>query len=658
MSTIAPAYTTPTAADVKARWQKCVDDSLSLRRNYWLNESFFHGEQWVGYNADVHELSVLPFRNAEEASKRTTVNKFKPRTVQFEARMLRTPLEFEPRPEGVDAEDIKRAGIARQILQVEAHRRDWEQVRADEIHYAMLGGVSAVAVEPDWEYEQKPAPNAQDGEMIEMPARPAVKFTALSATEFGIEPGARTSAEAGWWIRCTALTPEQARDHYQLEDLPTADGQTATSAIHRQLLRAGRRGNHSSNVCMVYVLYERPTKRSPGCVLHVIGNEVVRELEWPFPWSDQLNVWTFFQTRMGGTWKGDTILNDARQLQLNLNRAYTTINNHIGKADNARMIVPEGSLVDEDDEFTGEVAEIIRINAEANAPQWMQPPQVPRWLREHIDTTMAELDDLFSAHAVSRGQAPGDRNSGLALSILAEKDETPLGIMVANQQRGWQWLAEKHLCLTRHLLDTAANHPETPLLLGPFNDVVAKPGEQPQKVEWSARDIAQNPIVHVPIESVMPRSQAAVQQQMVTLAQTFPQMFQAMNPGQLATVLQTPDPTAFTRVANPALTQAEWENGRMVIGAQDNEIEIAEWHDHDVHVQTHNALRASSAYRNASPEVREYIDLHVDAHAQIAQQQMMEQMQQQMQMAAMQQQQQQIPPADAGEQPQPEEVPA
>jgi len=650
-------YTIPTASEVRARWQKCVDDSLALRRNYWLNESFFHGEQWVGYNADVHELTVLPFRTVEEASKRTTVNKFKPRTVQFEARMLRTPLEFEPRPEGVDAEDIKRAGIARQVLQVEAHRRDWEQIRADEIHYAMLGGVSAVAVEPDWEYEQIPAPNAMDGEMIAQPSRPAVKFTALSATEFGIEPGARTSVEAGWWMRCTSLTPEQAQEVYGLDERPSADGQTATSAIHRQLLTAGRRGNTSSNVCMVYTLYERPSKRSPGCVLHVIGDKIVRKTEWPFPWSDELNVWTFFQTRMGGTWKGDTILNDARQLQLNLNRAYTTINNHIGKADNARMIVPEGTLVDEDDEMTGEAAEIIRINAEANAPSWMQPPQIPRWLREHIVATQEELDDLFSAHAVSRGQAPGDRNSGLALSILAEKDETPLGIMVANQQRGWQWLAEKHLRLTKHLLDTAAAHPENPLELGPFNDVVMTDNDDAQKVEWSAADIAEHPIVHVPIESVMPRSQAAVQQQMVTLAQTFPELFQSMSPGQLATVLQTPDPTAFTRVANPQLTLAEWENGRMVVGKMDEEVEIADWHDHDVHVQTHNALRASAAYRNASQEVRGYIDLHIDAHAQLQQQQMMAQMQQQMQQQLMMQQQQ-MSPADAGAEPQPEEVPA
>lgn len=651
-------YVKPTAAEVKKRWQACVDDLLSHRRNYWLNESFFHGEQWVGYNDTLHQLDVMPFANAEQAQERTTVNKIKPRTVQFEARMLRTPLDFEPRPEGVDAEDIRRAATAKQILAVEAHRHDWEQTRLDEIHYAMLGGVSAVAVEPDWEMEMAPVPDSTTGEKVAMPKRPAVKFDAMSVVEFGIEPGSRSARLARWWIRSTTLTPEQAQEYYNLDFKPTPDGQTAQSAIHRQLLSNRSRNTTTAAVCLVYVLYERPSDRSPGCVVHVIGDRVVSESEWPFPWTDELNVFPFFQTRMSSTWKGDTLLNDARPLQVNINRIHTSINANIGKTDNARMLMPQGAVIDEDDEITGQAGEIIRFNQEFGTPSWMQPPQGSRSLREQLAETKDELDDLFSAHSVSRGEAPGDRNSGLALSILAEKDETPLGIMVANQQRGWQWLAEKYLRLTKHLLDTAANHPESPLQLGPFKDVLTPRGDEqnPVQVRWSAADLTDHPVVHVPIESVMPRSQAAVQSMMVSLSQSFPRMFEGLDPGQLAVVLQTPDPTAFTRVANRDVTLAEWENGRMVVGADDNEVEIADWHDHDIHVQKHNDLRASSAYRNASQEIREYIDLHIDAHAQLASQQMMEQMQQQMQMAMMQQQQ--SAPADAGaEQQQPEEVP-
>lgn len=649
MATMAP-YKTPDAGEIKRRWQACTDDMLAARRSLSLNDSFFHGEQWVGWNDATHVVDTLDFTSQEDAQRRTTVNKIKPRTVQFEARCLRTPLEFEPRPEGTDAEDIRRNRIAQQVLAVDAHRKDWELVRADQMHFLMLAGVSAVSIEPDWEYKTAPVPDASTGDLIRVPDRPSPKFTAMTADEFGIEPGVRSSRDARWWIRCTTLTPEQARDHYKLDYLPTPDGQASRSAMHRML--SSRKADRTPRVCLVYVLYERPCGDCPGVVVHVIGDKVVLEHEWPFPWDHELNLRTFIQTRRAGTWKGDTFLNDCRQLQVNLNRAYTTINSHMGKADNARMVLPQGAMVDEDDELTGEVGEIIRVNPDSTPPFWMQPPQVARWLREHIASMIDELDDAFSAHAVSRGQAPGDRNSGLALSILAEKDETPLGLMAADQQRGWQWLAEAHLKLTKYMVAKASQHPDPAQRMAPqtYTDVMLAKDGAPEKVEWSAADLPEHPIVHVPLESVMPRSQSAVQQQMLTLAQTFPQMFQGLGPGELAVVLQTPDPTAFTREIDPQINLADWENSRMVVGAEDEEVEIADWHDHDIHVQRHNRLRASAAYRDASDQVREYIDLHVDAHATLAQQAMMQQIQQQM--AA-----QQSAPVDAGAGNQPPEEP-
>ena len=114
-------------------------------------------------------------------------------------------------------------------------------------------------------------------------------------------------------------------------------------------------------------------------------------------------------------------------------------------------------------------------------------------------------------------------------------------------------------------------------------------------------------------------------------------------------MLQAPEPSLFTQVADPQVALAQWENGRMTVGADDTEVEIADWHDHDKHVQEHNKLRASAAYRNADPAIRQYIDLHITAHARLAQQQMQAQQMQQMQQQIVQQQQPQ--PAMAGQQP-------
>jgi hypothetical protein len=610
-------WTAPTAADVKRRWDEIVDDMLAIRRNYWLNHEYFMGNQWVRWDDSSAQAEILDFTGQGDADTRVTVNKIKPRTLSLLARSTRVPLAFEPRPTGVDAQAQRRASIARQILDVEAHHADWEQVRADEVLNTLLGAVSAISVEPDWQYEPDPVTNIETGETLQLPVRPAIKLTALSAAEFGIEPGTRSEADARYWVRETTLTPEQAQERYDMDHLPSADAESATTSVmHRALLQRRAGGiRSSSKATRVLVYYERPSKRSPGVVLHVIGNDIVQQSAWPFPFTDRLNLAIFVQTPIGSTWKGETIMNDARQLQRNYNMAFTSINKHIGKADNARMILPQGAILDDESEMTGDVGEIIRIDPNAGEPHWMNAPQVPRFVREHIEKIEAELDDLFSTHAVSRGQAPGDRNSGLALSILAEKDETPLGPMASNQQRGWQRIAEMTLNTMRHLLAGVDLELEKagqePLMV---EDVHMKDDGTATEVVWGSRDLPKSILVHVPLESVMPRSQAAIMDAMMKLAQSFPRMFEDLTPGQLAAVLRTPDTTAFATIKDPQAALANWENTRIFAGATDDEIFVDEWHDHDKHIAFHNDARASADYRNADPLIQQYIDDHIEAH--------------------------------------------
>lgn len=662
-------WTPPGAAAIKQMWQECVDDMLEQRRNYWLNYSYFHGDQWIGWNDSSATVDVVPFSDTSDAKYRVTVNKVKPHTTAMIARLVRTPLGFEPRPAGVDSGALRTARIERQVLEAKHHRDDWELTRAELVQSTILGGVAAVCLEPSWEYDTEPITDMQTGETFYMPKRPAIKLTSLSAVEFGIEPGTRSARDAYWWIRLTTLTPRQARKRYKLDHDPSPDADTSATPMQRQLISARSPGRHASrtHACAVYVYYERPSEDSPGCVVHVIGGNVVEQSPWPFPFTDRLNLRTFVQTRMDGTWKGDTVFNDARQLQRTYNLVCTSINRHIGKADNARILMPIGSVLEGDDELTGEAAEIIRYDPSAGAqPSWMQAPQIPRWLREQKDDIEMELDELFSRHGVSRGIAPGDRNSGSALALLAEKDETPLGLFVGDQQRGWQAIAEMVLMTERHLMQMASQK-LAKANLGELavTDVLSQDGQEAaEQIEYRASDLSELPQVHVPIETVMPRSQAAVQDQMVRLAGVFPQMFANLEPANIANILQVPDQSAFAYVPDPQVALAEWENGRMAAGVDDDEVEVADWHDHDKHVTRHNALRASARYREAPVDVRNYIDLHIEAHAKLAQQQMMAQMQQEAAMAAPGQQLSlpmggEAPPAPGGApEQQPQGVPA
>jgi hypothetical protein len=144
---------------------------------------------------------------------------------------------------------------------------------------------------------------------------------------------------------------------------------------------------------------------------------------------------------------------------------------------------------------------------------------------------------------------------------------------------------------------------------------VVMDGDHPSDVIWTADDLPHNPVVRVPLESVVPRSQAAIQDVMLRLAGAFPALFQDMSPGQLAAVLRTPDVTAFASVKDPQVSLADWENSRMIAGVGDTEVMVDDWHDHTKHIKCHNDVRASASYRHAPPEVQDYMDTHIAIHA-------------------------------------------
>lgn len=604
----------PTAQEVMSKQKKVEDDMLDTRRNYLLNSAFLHGDQWVRWDDSVASVNIVPFLSDQEGQARSTVNKLKPLFTSLHARLCKAPLGFEVQPEGIDSFAIQKARLVRQVLDVKSHRDGWPQQRRILIRDLMLGGVSAIVVEPAYDFEQEEIIDPSTNDRMKVPSRPAPKIRALSACEFGLEPGTSIASEALWGIIRTTLTPEQAKRRYELNYTPAADAEAMQSAMQRAL-RSNRRGSTIAKGVQVLVYYERPTSTTPGCVVHVLNDKIVQQHDWPFPFQE-LNITPFIESEIGGTWKGDTRMNDARQLQVQINKAYTSINACLGRTDNARLLVPEGAILDGEDEFTGTQGEVIRYNTEQGAPHWMEAPQIARWLREHIDNLGSELDDLFNTHAVSQGRSVGSRISGMALSILVQQDDTPLGLVAGDQQRGWQRVAEQVLMLERHLMNLVEENTGTPMrvsgVLMRTNGPIGQ-GEA-HEVSWSADDIPEHPVVNVPINAVMPKSQAATQDAMLKLASSFPTMFQQLTPQQLATTLMVDDPAAFARVSDPHVENAIWENARMANGDDETVVKIEDWQPHAVHVKYHNEFRASAGYRDADQQIQQFIDLHVQAH--------------------------------------------
>lgn len=589
----------PLAAKIVDMWQDADRYLVKERRDYWMNASYYVSHQWIWWDSSRNTVQELSYANEAEKGSRITVDKYGPRTRSLLARLTRAELMWEVQPGGMDDSSMRRQRLQEQLLIGEQRHNNWEDVREMCLLQTLFGGSAAICV--DWDPDKGEDYLLDAISQISVPLG-GIRLTPVGINEFTLEPGSLNAADARWWIRCTSLPPEQVQERYNLEETPKADSEAMLSARHRSLLR-NRPGGDPPKTTLVYIYYERPTNRGPGCVVHVVNGEVVlQEDEWPFPFK-HLNIAVFRQNKIPNSWVGHTLLTPARDVQYAYNRARSTILEHMRKAANARMMVPSGS-VDDADSLTIDPADVLEYNSEIGEPHWQTAPEVPRWISNEAQFLEAELDDIFHTHQTSRGEAPGDRNSGLALALLAEKDDTPLGPMAKDQSLGWGKIAEMTLSLYRMNAESTGINRKVMLLT-----------EQgvPHEIQWSAKDIDEKPTVIVPLDATMPRSKLATQSMITQLAQQFPLVFQNVSAKSLTRMLDLPDPKQFLSQMDPDVAKAEWENGLLMQGVP---VIPEDFDVHDAHVNIHNTQRKSPAYELADPQVKQMLDMHVMAHMQ------------------------------------------
>lgn len=597
----------PDAAEIKNRWRHGSDELIDVRRDYWLNKSFFVGNQHIKWTASDAQVRVIEFMNRADATTRRKINLFRNRTNSLHARLVKQDLEFDVEPPNAEQASLTRKSVQEHVLEGMRRSNGWEKSRSRHVQSLLFGGTSAICVE--WDDSAK-------GILVYDPVTGqrgwigGIKLTSLSIAEFCFEPGTREESDALWAIRATTLTTKQAQERFKLDKEPSPDADSATSATLSRSSRTSKVRPEAKRV-MVYTYYQRPANGQPGCIVHVCAGHHEAH-PWPYGF-DRLPIFTGRQTQLDDTWVGDTLLSDARQVQMAYNDARTAIAKYVRNAANARIMFPAGALA-EDDQLTDDTGETFEYQPSANGakPEWFASPMMQRWLQEEPNNCSAELDEIFNTHAISRGQQVGDRNSGLALSILAEKDDTPLGPMAREQAAMWGAVGSAVLSTIRlHLPD------------GAEVTTSVKRGDVMVDKKWTKDDLDLEPIVHVPLDATSPKSTAAVRDEFTKIAQAFPNVMQAMNPDSVARVLDLSDLHDVFAEMNTDRAKALRENESLANGRT----EIPdEWDEHPVHIVEHNRYRNSTEYESLPPDRRALVDAHVQAHEAMAHDDVAEQM--------------------------------
>jgi len=546
-------------------------------RSYWLNHAFLLGYQWVFWNSDTRRLDLI---NQDVDRIQPTMNKMRANTRTIISNLTQRELSFENPPTSYDDATIRSARIGEAIIKDIHDEHNWEVMREQHMLATIKGGTAAISV--DWDAANK-----------------TTVETVLPIGDFVVEPAAINPETARWWIRKQALPPKEVQAIFELPEEPPADG-TAAIDPYMQRLVADHVGSGTTNVPRTFVLtyYERPNPLRPeGHFCVEIDGKVIQHGDWPFPWKDKLNIVCATETAVENSWHGCTILDDVRPVQVALNATWANLLEHLRDAGTARMLVPQ-SAVDVINTFTDNAGEIITYPDGTVPPAYMTPAQLTSWLREMPDKLSEFIDDLMGVHDVSRGMAPPNIESGLGLSILAEKDSSPIGRLIKETARCWSRVAQ--MVLQLHEAEVKSRR-ETTIL----------EGSTPLRFQWKGSDIGGQIKIHIPLDAVVPRSRAAMQ----AFADKAMQMGLISNVIQYAKVADLPDKDDIIAAAAPDAAKARRENGAFTM---EEVMRPAVFDNHTIHIEIHNEFRKTQRYEQLKPDVRKVVDLHLQAHETMA----------------------------------------
>lgn len=588
------------AGEVEKRWDRCDQQLIEDRRNYWLNLSFYAGFHWVYWDQARQRLDLLPDRQSESDRERITLNAVGSRIDSLLGRQQQHDLSFEAQATSTDDVSRRGANLAEFICEADRSDQDWESVRGESLLATWMAGTAAVAI--DWDTNG----GEEMGEDEEL--RPVklgrATLTALPITEFSLEPGTKKWSDARWWIRRTALPPVQVQKLYHLSKPPPADATPAATPLQSRLL-TDRGSSRRGELTYVTTLYELPDDEGPetnkggGWVTTVVAGAIVQQVAWDFPF-ERLNLVVFRQRSKPSMWTGDTVMNSARGIQVAINKIHSNFMEHLKRTANATLLVPDGT--DDDEEYTDQPGEVRHFNPDLGKPEYMNPPDIARWLMTEAETLVAQLDDTLFTHAISMGQWVGNRNSGLAMSLVAEKDNSPLGPMSREQAAGWGHLASMALQMYEARTPQGTQRETT----------VTLPSGGAEQRKWTGKDLAGQTKVRVPIDNVMPSSKVATQAMMTSLAQAFPQIAQGMDLATLGRLIEMPNLREMISSLDPDVAKAESENEMM---AQGNTQVPMQWHDHAKHIDTHNKFRNSARWDTLDLQTQDMVNEHCKVHA-------------------------------------------
>lgn len=605
-------------------WKDTKGPKEKLESEWYLNVSFYQGDQWVFWNrGHIDQPKLADWRL------KLVDNRIQPVAFGRVARKVKNRPIFSVTPNSLDEADLTGAEIGKFSLE-----DDWKNFNLDRKLFAALMWSEVVCAgfwKLSWDktkgnYEEYVF--GPDGQILlgqdERPIRASmfppelieaggnhvqsvyegnVKVDVLSPFHIYPDPIAEDIDDCEFIIEEHVRSEEYVKKHYNTEVKP--DAQIATGVAESRHFNPGGGSGTATTGYKGVTLYELYGKQgskwgSQGKRAVWTKDKVLLEdtLE-NSPYSGCPYV-MFSGIKVPGRFWPTSVTSSLRGPQTELNKIKSQIRENALRIGNPALMKSRQANV----HYSGVPGEEIYYDSTVQdaVPQYLQPPEMPVYVQQEIERIENSITEISGIHEVSKATVPSGVTAASAINLLQEADDTRLGPEIADMENRLGEAGTKILKLRAKFQDSQS--------------ILRMAGEDG---EWDIRSfrgsmLKENTNVEVQAGSAMPRTVAAKQAAMHEMLSLMLQYGIDINPRDLRKFLRDYGVGGLEHMFASLSTdelQVRREHNIMKNGTA---IDINDFDDDELHIEGHNEFRKGKVYSRLDDPIKAIIDAHVKAH--------------------------------------------
>ncbi len=448
-----------------------VDESRrNAQRVAWESTFLTNVAYVLGFDSVYYDSKLRSYRPVGSSGQSLTrqalrTNKILPSLQNRTARLCKSPVKYEVRPDSQDNEDKDAARLGIDILNDIWNREQCNEKRIQLTMMMQEAGWSYVKVCWD-ETKGKYLDDPEGGEGF---FEGDVSVEAINPLEIFVDPLARSLKEALWVVQAKIRKLDYFRDQFpERGHLVKPEGAWLQSLDYEvRLNNLGPTGPSTTttdqqmrNAAIELCYYERPTRKHPQGRCVITSNGVLLEdKELPI---GEIAIAKFDDMVIGGRFASEAVVTHVRSIQDQHTRLIRKRAQWTNRLLAGKLVAPKGHGIQQEG-YNDQSGEIIEYDIQPNAPnggapQSLQVPNIPQYAYIEEERLDKQFDEVFGLNELSKGQLPAAGIPAKGMEILLEQDATRMSIMTQQHEYAWSDVG-------RFILKYVAKYYKSPRLL-------------------------------------------------------------------------------------------------------------------------------------------------------------------------------------------------